>query len=68
MSPGDLVTNRCFLDLYHRAESVNRRAPDDGIPMGSVGIILAPTDGTWVKWMVGGKVGWSDFTLLQVIS
>ncbi len=67
MKPGDMVKNRCFLDFYPTAKSVNYGIPDDDVPTGCVGMILSPPDGTWVKWMVNGKVGWSDWNYLEVL-
>ena len=67
MIPGDLVKNLCFLDFYPTAEHVNQRLPDDGIPMNSIGMIVKPPDGTWVKWLVNGRVGWSNWTFMQVV-
>lgn len=71
MVPGDLVRSMCFLYLHSSADSVNRGVPDDGVPMNSTGILITPPNprinGNWVKWMVNGKVGWSNFTLMEVI-
>jgi len=70
MNKGDLVKSRCFLYLYPTAERVNRGVPDDGVPMNSTGILITsphPINGTWVKWMVNGRVGWSNFTLMEVL-
>ena len=65
MIPGTLVTNRCFLDLYPEIESIDRGVPDDGVPFNSFGIILSPPNGAWIKWMVNGKIGWSNWTFLS---
>ena len=67
MNPGDMCRNRCFLDFYPTAESVNRRIPDDGIPMGSIFIILTPPNGTWIKVLSTGRIGWVNWTFLEDI-
>ena len=64
MVPGVLVRNRCYMDFYPTAESVNRRIPDDGIPIGSLLTIISPPNGTWIKVLCDGKIGWVNWTLL----
>ena len=65
MIPGTLVTNRCFLYLHPTLETINRGAPDNEVPFNSIGIILSPPNGAWIKWMVNGKIGWSNWTFLS---
>ena len=65
MIPSNLVTNRCFLYLHPTLETINRGAPDNEVPFNSIGIILSPPNGAWIKWMVNGKIGWSNWTFLS---
>jgi hypothetical protein len=61
--PGDLIKNLCFLDLYPTADSVNHRIPDDGIPKDSICTVLSPPNGTWIKVLCDGRVGWVNWRL-----
>lgn len=68
MKPGDLVIQNqsSFLNLHLTVESVRTfKPPPRKIPYDSIGIILSPPNGTWIKWMVDGKVGWSNWTFLR---
>jgi len=63
MRPGDLVRNRCFLDFYPTTESVYRSIPDVGILKDSICTVLSSPNGTWIKVLCNGKVGWVNWTL-----
>ena len=62
-----MVKTLCFLDFYPTARSVNYRIPDGNVPKNTIGIILTHPNGTWIKWLVNGKVGWSNFTFLSEV-
>ena len=64
MVPGVLVRNRCYMDFYPTAESVNRGIPKEGIPRDSISTVLTPPNGTWIKVLCDGKIGWVNWTLL----
>jgi len=68
MKPGDLVRNEDIVFFYDTVHAVNKQIPTGEVPAGSVGIILSNPDGTWVKWNVNGKVVWSNWNLMEVIS
>jgi len=65
MGPGDLVRNRCFTNLYRNV--VERPRTGVPIPTGSSGIIISIPNGTWVKWVVNGNLGWSYGKFLEVV-
>ena len=69
MKPGDMVINELpELHLWPTPEaSVTLVAEPGEVPYGSIGVILSPTNGAWVKWMVNGEVGWSNFTFLREV-
>jgi len=64
MIPGVLVRNRCYMDFYPTAGSVNRGIPKEGIPRDSISTVLTPPIGTWIMVLCGGKIGWVNWTLL----
>lgn len=65
MKPGDLVTNMVFLDLYLDLESGELLGE---VSKESIGIVMSPRDGLWVKWFVNGQIGWSNWTLLREVN
>lgn len=69
MKPGDMVINELpELHLWPTPESTRTFETEPGeVPYGSIGVILSPTSGTWVRWMVNGKVGWSNFSFLKEV-
>ena len=69
MKPGDMVINELpDLHLWPTTESARTfEIPPYEVPYESIGVILSPTNGTWVKWMVNGNIGWSNFTFLKEV-
>ena len=67
MKPGDLVQVQLNLHFYSTTSRVNKQLPDDLVHKGTTGIILSPPNGTWIKWMVNGKIGWSNWNLMEKI-
>lgn len=69
MELGDLVRNICFTNLYRSIDHVNHpiSETDVPIPIGSPGFIISIPNGTWVKWVVNGNIGWSYGKFLEVV-
>jgi hypothetical protein len=67
MKPGDLVRSIVTIDLYSTPSRVNKRISDTFIMRGTVGVLLSSPDGTWVKWLVDGRPGWSNARCLEVV-
>ena len=67
MKPGDLVQSSVNIHFYSTAQRVNKNLYDELLWKGTIGLILTPTDGTYVKWLVDGKIGWSNWRCLDVI-
>lgn len=69
MKPGDMVINELpDLHLWPTTEPASTfEIPPYDVPYGSIGVILSPTNGTWIQWMVNGKIGWSHFTFLKEV-
>lgn len=67
MKPGDMVRTIVWLDFYPSVEHVNKMLPADAIESFTLGMVISPPNGTWIKWLVNGKVGWSNHNFLEVI-
>jgi hypothetical protein len=69
MKPGDLVRSSGAIFIYNTAKDVNSQIPTDTICDGTVGTVLSPPDGTWIRWMLcDGRVAWSNWRYMEVIS
>jgi len=67
VKPGDLVRTQANLHFYSTTSRVNKQLPDDLILKGTTGIIISPPNGTWIKWLVEGKVGWGNWSMMEVL-
>ena len=64
MIPGDLVRSKCYLDFYSDQELDSL---ESGIRKDTIGTILSLPKNFWVKLLVEDKVGWVNWTQLEVI-
>jgi hypothetical protein len=67
MPPGSLAKNLCFTHLYSTVEHVHIGLPEDVIPIDSLLIILTPPNGTLIKVLYRGKIGWVSTNFLEAI-
>jgi hypothetical protein len=73
MLPGSLAKNLCFTNFYSTVSFVAeddwsfQYLPDDGIPIGSSLLIVSPPNGTWIKVLYNGKIGWVNWNYLEEI-
>jgi hypothetical protein len=67
MNVGDLVKNLCFTHLYSTVKQVHRGLPEDVIPIDSLLTILTPPNGTLIKVLHQGKIGWVNTNFLELI-
>ena len=67
MIPGDLVKSTKLISFYLTADDVNRNVPNEGVAKNTLGIVVSPPDGTWVKWMANGRLGWSNHNYLEKV-
>ena len=67
MFPGSLAKNLCFTHLYSTVSKVHKHLPDDGIPIDSLLTILTPPNGTLIKVLYRGKIGWVNTNFLEEI-
>ena len=63
MKPGDIVRSKFLLGLY---SDENLKIFQRGIPKDSIGTVLSPPKRNFVKLLVGGDIGWVNWTLLDV--
>lgn len=68
MKPGDLV--RTYTPYFYSTVSqVNQHISDSIIQIGTIGLIIKPPDGTWVKLILSdGKIGWMNWNYMEVIN
>ena len=67
MNPDSLAKNLCFTNFYSTVNKVHKHLPDDGIPIGSSLLIVSPPNGTWIKVLYNGKIGWVNWNYLEEI-
>lgn len=66
--PGDLAINPCNLQLFVGMPTGKWPIPQlSEIPTGSCGIVLEQRD-RWIRWMIAGKIGWSNVDFVQVVN
>jgi hypothetical protein len=62
-----MVHVKTNLHFYSTTSRVNKQLPDGLIPKGTTGIILSPPNGTWIKWLVEGRVGWGNWNCMETV-
>ena len=67
MKPGDLVQTKYNMHFFSTASRVNKQLPDELLHKGTTGIIISPPNGTWIQWLVNGRVGWGNWNMMEVL-
>ena len=74
MKPGDLVRAKLDFHFFTTPSRVNNQRPDEFIGhdellhKGTTGIIISPPfNGTWIKILVNGRIGWGNCNVMEVL-